>query len=145
MLSLFFFHLKFRADAGRHWKLISWKLLQKPFKRLYLRQDHTFHTQTLKLNAFFPRVSSRPFLYFFFFISNELISCLVKALNLLQYTYYRISCSFPTSLAKRWCAVGSHKYSPRDSLWIRALLCHLYKPCKGWRGGRLSRDTQALI
>lgn len=69
MLLSIFLHLRFRADLDRHWKLISWKLLQKPFKRLYLPQSHTFHAQTLKRNAFFLRVSSRSFLYSFFFFS----------------------------------------------------------------------------
>jgi len=45
----------------------------------------------------------------------------VKALNLFQYTCYRISCSFPPAQQRSYVVWGIHRCNPRDRPWIRGL------------------------
>lgn len=121
MLSLFFLYLRFRADPDRPGN----EFHESCFRNL--STGFTFHKITPSTPKLWKETSSSQKsppgnFYTFFFLCNELISCLVNVLNLLQCTYYKISCSFPTSSAKRWCVVGSRRYSPRDRLWIITLL-----------------------
>lgn len=104
-------------------------------KILYLPQDDPFHAQTLTRKPSSQKSPSDRFSDFFSSISNELISYLSKALNLVQRPCYRTSCK------EVLCCWEPQVHCVSE-------LCSLssvQKQCKGQGGGRLSQATQALI
>lgn len=87
------------------------------------------------------------FILFFlllFFISNKLISYLVQALNLLQYTLHGSVAVFPTAQQRGdvllIATATAHETDGESEL---CALCP--ELCKGQGGGTLSQATEALI